>query len=111
MTADPARARGDWVAEKGRNVTDIFVTRGHGDHWFAARQRRTDNRGDAEISRPGGRTPTPEFTGDFEEVSLLAGESVGQTKRLMSVADIIDEMMNGAEVVIRKRLGSIIAGQ
>jgi hypothetical protein len=29
----------------------------------------------------------------------------------MSVADIIDEMMNGAEVVIRKRLGSIIAGQ
>jgi len=44
-------------------------------------------------------------------MSLLAGESVGQTKRLMSVADIIDEMMNGAEVVIRRRLGSMIAGQ
>jgi hypothetical protein len=43
-------------------------------------------------------------------LSELAGESVRQTKRLMSVADIIDEMMNGAEVVIRKRLGSIIAG-
>jgi glyoxylase-like metal-dependent hydrolase (beta-lactamase superfamily II) len=36
MTADQARALGDWVAEKGRNVTDIFVTHGHGDHWFAA---------------------------------------------------------------------------
>jgi hypothetical protein len=28
----------------------------------------------------------------------------------MSVADIIDEMMDGAEAVIRTRLGSIVAG-
>jgi hypothetical protein len=34
-----------------------------------------------------------------------------QTKQLMSIANIIDEMMDGAEVVIRRRLGSIIAGQ
>ena len=54
---------------------------------------------------------TPEFTGDLEEMSLLAGESVGQTKQLMSVADIVAEMMDGAEAVIRKRLGSIIVGQ
>src|SRR5215510_1118011 len=36
FTMDQARALGDWVAGKGRNVTDIFVTHGHGDHWFAA---------------------------------------------------------------------------
>src|SRR6201985_1077170 len=36
MTTDQARGRGDWVAGQGRNVTDIFVTHGHGDHWFAA---------------------------------------------------------------------------
>jgi glyoxylase-like metal-dependent hydrolase (beta-lactamase superfamily II) len=36
MTTDQARALGDWVAGKRRNVTDIFVTHGHGDHWFAA---------------------------------------------------------------------------
>jgi glyoxylase-like metal-dependent hydrolase (beta-lactamase superfamily II) len=36
MTVDQARALGDWVAAKGRNVTDIFITHGHGDHWFAA---------------------------------------------------------------------------
>jgi glyoxylase-like metal-dependent hydrolase (beta-lactamase superfamily II) len=36
MTMDQARALGDWVAGKGRNLTDIFVTHGHGDHWFAA---------------------------------------------------------------------------
>ena len=36
MTTDQAHALGDWVASKGRNLTDIFVTHGHGDHWFAA---------------------------------------------------------------------------
>jgi glyoxylase-like metal-dependent hydrolase (beta-lactamase superfamily II) len=36
MTTDQARALGDWVAAKGRNVTDIFITHGHGDHWFAS---------------------------------------------------------------------------
>src|SRR5438445_625289 len=38
-----------WVAAKGRNLTDIFITHGHGDHWFAAGlrtprgERRTDH--------------------------------------------------------------------
>jgi glyoxylase-like metal-dependent hydrolase (beta-lactamase superfamily II) len=36
FTADQAQALGDWVAAAGRNVTDIFITHGHGDHWFAA---------------------------------------------------------------------------
>jgi glyoxylase-like metal-dependent hydrolase (beta-lactamase superfamily II) len=36
MTSDQARVLGDWVAAHGRNLTDIFVTHGHGDHWFAA---------------------------------------------------------------------------
>jgi glyoxylase-like metal-dependent hydrolase (beta-lactamase superfamily II) len=36
FTTDQASALGDWVAGKDRNVTDIFITHGHGDHWFAA---------------------------------------------------------------------------
>src|SRR5499427_32227 len=36
MTEDQARVLGDWVAAKGRNLTDIIITHGHGDHWFAA---------------------------------------------------------------------------
>lgn len=36
FTTDQARALGDWVAAKGRRLTDIFITHGHGDHWFAA---------------------------------------------------------------------------
>jgi glyoxylase-like metal-dependent hydrolase (beta-lactamase superfamily II) len=36
MTGDQARVLGDWIAAKGRNLTDIFITHGHGDHFFAA---------------------------------------------------------------------------
>ena len=36
MTTDQASALGDWVASKGLNLTDIFITHGHGDHWFAS---------------------------------------------------------------------------
>ncbi len=38
LTEDQARALGDWVAGRDRNLTDIFVTHGHGDHWFTAGQ-------------------------------------------------------------------------
>ena len=34
FTTDQARALGDWIATKDRNLTDIFITHGHGDHWF-----------------------------------------------------------------------------
>ena len=36
LTAAQARVLGDWIATKGRNLTDIFITHGHGDHWFTA---------------------------------------------------------------------------
>jgi glyoxylase-like metal-dependent hydrolase (beta-lactamase superfamily II) len=36
LTEDQASVLGDWVAAKGRSLTDIFITHGHGDHWFAA---------------------------------------------------------------------------
>jgi glyoxylase-like metal-dependent hydrolase (beta-lactamase superfamily II) len=36
MTEEQARTLGDWVGAHGRNLTDIFITHGHGDHWFAA---------------------------------------------------------------------------
>src|SRR6516225_8761687 len=36
LTEDQARVLGDWVAGSCRNLTDIFITHGHGDHRFAA---------------------------------------------------------------------------
>ena len=34
MTAKQANALADWVAAKGKNLTIIYITHGHGDHWF-----------------------------------------------------------------------------
>ncbi|HLZ91796.1 MAG TPA: MBL fold metallo-hydrolase [Candidatus Acidoferrum sp.] len=35
MTTKQANALADWVASKGKNLTTIYITHGHGDHWFA----------------------------------------------------------------------------
>jgi len=34
FTTEQAGKLGDWIASKYRNLTDIFITHGHGDHWF-----------------------------------------------------------------------------
>ena len=36
MTVKQASALADWVAAKGKNLTTIYITHGHGDHWFGA---------------------------------------------------------------------------
>lgn len=48
--------------------------------------------------------PTPEFSGDLEQMNLSAGESVGQIKKIQSAAEIINEMMKGTEKIIKHRL-------
>src|SRR5260221_244645 len=34
MTIDQASALANWVASKGKNLTTVYITHGHGDHWF-----------------------------------------------------------------------------
>jgi glyoxylase-like metal-dependent hydrolase (beta-lactamase superfamily II) len=34
MTVKQANTLGDWIAAKGKNLTTIYITHGHGDHWF-----------------------------------------------------------------------------
>ena len=34
MTIEQASALADWVASKHRNLTTVYITHGHGDHWF-----------------------------------------------------------------------------
>jgi glyoxylase-like metal-dependent hydrolase (beta-lactamase superfamily II) len=34
MTVKQANALADWVASKGKHLTTIYITHGHGDHWF-----------------------------------------------------------------------------
>jgi glyoxylase-like metal-dependent hydrolase (beta-lactamase superfamily II) len=34
MTVKQADALANWIAAKGKNLTTIYITHGHGDHWF-----------------------------------------------------------------------------
>src|SRR3989475_582065 len=34
MTVEQAKALPDWVAAKRKNLTTVYITHGHGDHWF-----------------------------------------------------------------------------
>src|SRR6267142_2767477 len=34
MTVKQANTLADWVAARGKNLTTIYITHGHGDHWF-----------------------------------------------------------------------------
>jgi glyoxylase-like metal-dependent hydrolase (beta-lactamase superfamily II) len=34
LTVKQANALADWVAASGKNLTTIYITHGHGDHWF-----------------------------------------------------------------------------
>jgi glyoxylase-like metal-dependent hydrolase (beta-lactamase superfamily II) len=34
MTIEQGRALADWVAASGKNLTTVYITHGHGDHWF-----------------------------------------------------------------------------
>ena len=36
LSIDQAAAVGDWIAESGKVLQAIYVTHGHGDHWFGA---------------------------------------------------------------------------
>ena len=34
LTVDQARRLADWIAAHGKNLTSVYITHGHGDHWF-----------------------------------------------------------------------------
>jgi glyoxylase-like metal-dependent hydrolase (beta-lactamase superfamily II) len=36
ITLEQARAQADWISSKGKNLTTIYATHGHGDHFFGA---------------------------------------------------------------------------
>jgi enoyl-[acyl-carrier protein] reductase II len=54
-----------------------------------------------------GLPPTPEFSGDFDQMSLLAGESVGLTNDIRPAGDLIAEMAGAAEAIVNQRLARI----
>ena len=70
MTTKQANTLADWVASKGKNLTTIYITHGHGDHWFgvgtlldrfpdAMQSRRPMQSSDAAARLPRGRSTAP----------------------------------------------------
>src|SRR5437867_7663185 len=66
MTVKQADALADWVAASGKNLTTIYITHGHGDHWFglgALLERFPNARAVAtpDVVRIMGQHASPEF--------------------------------------------------
>lgn len=55
--------------------------------------------------------PTPETSGDFEEMCLAAGESAGLVREVKPAGEIVHEMMGEAEEILTRRLPSRIAAR
>jgi NAD(P)H-dependent flavin oxidoreductase YrpB (nitropropane dioxygenase family) len=51
---------------------------------------------------------TPDTTGDFEEMALIAGESAGLVKEIKPAGEIVQEMMEEARQLIEHRLADAL---
>lgn len=40
LTIDQGKALADWVAARGKNLTTVYISHGHGDHWFGLAEIR-----------------------------------------------------------------------
>jgi NAD(P)H-dependent flavin oxidoreductase YrpB (nitropropane dioxygenase family) len=56
-----------------------------------------------------GLPPTREFSGDFDQMSLLAGESVGLTNDIRPAGDLVAEIARAAEAIVNQRLARMTA--
>ncbi len=61
-----------------------------------------ENKTMGPIRKFSGVLPTPETTGDFEQMSLLAGESVGLIKDIKPAAEVVRQMFNEATIILSK---------
>jgi hypothetical protein len=52
--------------------------------------------------------PTPDATGDFEEMALIAGESVGLVKQIKPAGEIVRGMMEEARQIIEHKFSSAL---
>lgn len=55
--------------------------------------------------------PTPETTGDFEEMCMPAGESAGLVKEIKPASEIVNEMINEAKTIMLERLINMTKNQ
>ena len=52
LTIDQNRALADWIASRGKNLTTIYITHGHGDHFFGLGMILNRFTGAKAVARP-----------------------------------------------------------
>src|SRR5260370_16416725 len=90
LTIDQARSLVDWVAASGKNLTRIYITHGHGDHFFGIEtvQKRFPNAkavatpGVVEVMR---RQASPDYVANYWNVRFP-----GQIPERLVIADPLD---------------------
>jgi len=70
MTVDQANALADWVASRKKNLTTVYITHGHGDHWFGVgtlleRFPRARAVATPEVVKVMRQNASPEFLDEF----------------------------------------------
>jgi glyoxylase-like metal-dependent hydrolase (beta-lactamase superfamily II) len=58
MTVEQGIAVADWVSTTGKNLTTVYITHGHGDHWFGLAAVRERFPGGAALTTAAGRRGT-----------------------------------------------------
>jgi glyoxylase-like metal-dependent hydrolase (beta-lactamase superfamily II) len=106
MTVEQARALSDWVASKNKNLTTIYITHGHGDHWFGVGTLLERFPGASVVATPDTvkvmrRNASPEalskswnasFPGQIPENLVIANELTG------SIIDLEGHEMRAVEL-------------
>ena len=86
MTVDPGMELADWVSTTGKNLTTVYITHGHGDHWFglaAVRERfpRRAGRRDAGSHRGHAQVVHARGTADILATEIPGPDPGGQPRR------------------------------
>jgi NAD(P)H-dependent flavin oxidoreductase YrpB (nitropropane dioxygenase family) len=106
-----------WPNAPHRTLRTRFV-----DEWLPEEARGSEQRPDepviGETLLGGQRVPLPRFmgippstdaTGDIESMGLLAGQSAGLVHEIKPAADVVRELVEGAQKIIGGRLNQAIA--
>ncbi len=125
MTIAQTAAVGDWVESTGKNLTHIFVTHGHGDHWFGSAELA--ERFGAEVVATAGTIEQMHrnlaireffwdalFPGQIPATDVVATEVVGGTigleGHLLTVVDVGHTDTDDTSVLHVPDLDLVVAG-
>jgi ribonuclease BN (tRNA processing enzyme) len=99
MTVEQATALADWVASKKKNLTTIYITHGHGDHWSGV--------GTVLKRFPHARvvaTPNTVQDAAYNDIPLYLVESNAQTRQeWIAALNTIESLMPRAVIASPKR--------